>query len=72
VVTYFTCRHSSDLIDLVEQSVDHTTLCLSIFWGFLSPEALAYLEKRRLNHPELVAQFKLGFANRTLAYRLPI
>ncbi|WP_036771234.1 CHC2 zinc finger domain-containing protein, partial [Photorhabdus australis] len=37
-----------------------------------APEALAYLEKRRLNHPELVARFKLGFANRTLAYRLPI
>ncbi|NTY90122.1 toprim domain-containing protein [Serratia fonticola] len=36
-----------------------------------APEALAYLEKRRLNHPELVATFKLGFANRTLAYRLP-
>ncbi|MGM0512199.1 MAG: CHC2 zinc finger domain-containing protein [Pseudomonadota bacterium] len=37
-----------------------------------APEAVAYLEKRRLNHPELVAQFRLGFANRTLAYRLPI
>ncbi|EEI9693453.1 DNA primase [Salmonella enterica] len=37
-----------------------------------SPEAVAYLEKRRLNHPELVAQFRLGFANRTLAYRLPL
>ncbi|WJM81107.1 DNA primase [Pectobacterium brasiliense] len=36
-----------------------------------APEAIAYLEKRRLNHPELVAQFRLGFANRTLAYRLP-
>ncbi|MCT2385928.1 CHC2 zinc finger domain-containing protein [Erwinia pyrifoliae] len=36
-----------------------------------APEALAYLEKRRLNHPELVAQFRPGFANRTLAYRLP-
>ncbi|HBA4456793.1 TPA: toprim domain-containing protein [Escherichia coli] len=36
-----------------------------------APEAVAYLEKRRLNHPELVAAFKLGFANRTLAYRLP-
>ncbi|EJP4037095.1 toprim domain-containing protein [Salmonella enterica] len=36
-----------------------------------APEAVAYLEKRRLNHPELVAQFRLGFANRTLAYRLP-
>ncbi|ADP13259.1 Dnag primase-like protein [Erwinia sp. Ejp617] len=36
-----------------------------------APEAIAYLEKRRLNHPDLVAQFRLGFANRTLAYRLP-
>ncbi|MCC8422924.1 CHC2 zinc finger domain-containing protein [Photorhabdus thracensis] len=36
-----------------------------------APEAVAYLEKRRLHHPELVAGFKLGFANRTLAYRLP-
>ncbi|MDY4326325.1 CHC2 zinc finger domain-containing protein [Pectobacterium brasiliense] len=36
-----------------------------------APEAIAYLEKRRLNHPELVAAFKLGFANRTLGYRLP-
>ena len=36
-----------------------------------APEAVAYLEKRRLNHPELVAAFKLGFANRTLGYRLP-
>jgi DNA primase len=36
-----------------------------------SPEALAYLEKRGLNHPEVVSQFKLGFANRTLGYRLP-
>ncbi|AKH63586.1 DNA primase [Photorhabdus thracensis] len=34
-------------------------------------EAVAYLEKRRLHHPELVAGFKPGFANRTLAYRLP-
>ncbi|MCU1791222.1 toprim domain-containing protein [Pectobacterium polaris] len=36
-----------------------------------TPDAVAYLEKRRLNHPELVAAFKLGFANRTLGYRLP-
>ncbi|MBC8951174.1 DNA primase catalytic core [Xenorhabdus ehlersii] len=31
-----------------------------------APEAQAYLTQRRLNQPELVAQFKLGFANRTL------
>ena len=36
-----------------------------------SPEALAYLAKRGLEHPELVDHFQLGFANRTLGYRLP-
>ena len=36
-----------------------------------SPEALGYLEKRGLAHPELVDRFKLGYANRTLGYRLP-
>src|SRR5206468_1493125 len=36
-----------------------------------SPEALAYLQSRGLTHPEMVAQFRLGFANRTLGYRLP-
>jgi DNA primase len=36
-----------------------------------SPEALEYLQCRGLNHPELLDTFKLGFANRTLAYRLP-
>ncbi|MDQ3274749.1 MAG: CHC2 zinc finger domain-containing protein [Actinomycetota bacterium] len=36
-----------------------------------SPEALAYLEKRGLKSAELVEQFKLGFANRTLGLRLP-
>jgi DNA primase catalytic core len=36
-----------------------------------SPEALAYLQARGLDHPELVAHFKLGYANRTLGLRLP-
>ncbi len=36
-----------------------------------SPEALAYLEKRGLNHPDLLSTFRLGYANRTLSYRLP-
>lgn len=36
-----------------------------------SPEALAYLESRGLVHPELIETFQLGFANRTLGYRLP-
>ena len=36
-----------------------------------SPEALAYLESRGLGSSELIDHFKLGYANRTLAYRLP-
>jgi DNA primase catalytic core len=36
-----------------------------------SQEALAYLERRGLRHPELVERFRLGYANRTLGYRLP-
>jgi DNA primase len=36
-----------------------------------SPEALAYLQARGLDHPELVDYFKLGYANRTLGLRLP-
>jgi DNA primase len=36
-----------------------------------SPEALAYLAARGLAHPELIATFKLGVADRTLGLRLP-
>jgi DNA primase catalytic core len=36
-----------------------------------SAEALDYLKGRGLGSPELAAHFKLGFANRTLGYRLP-
>jgi DNA primase catalytic core len=36
-----------------------------------SPEALSYLESRGLVHPELLGRFRLGYANRTLGYRLP-
>jgi DNA primase catalytic core len=35
-----------------------------------SPEALEYLEKRGLGSMELIEHFRLGYANRTLAYRL--
>jgi post-segregation antitoxin (ccd killing protein) len=35
-----------------------------------SPEALKYLEGRGLGSRELIERFRLGFANRTLAYRL--
>lgn len=36
-----------------------------------SPEALRYLESRGLTHPEMIERFRIGFANRTLGYRLP-
>ncbi len=53
--------------ELLRQVVDyyHSTLKES-------SEALEYLVSRGLAHPELVDRFRLGFANRTLGYRLPI
>lgn len=36
-----------------------------------SPAALSYLEKRGLQSEEAIERFKLGYANRTLGYRLP-
>jgi len=36
-----------------------------------SPEALDYLESRGLKSAELIDTFQLGYANRTLGYRLP-
>jgi DNA primase catalytic core len=36
-----------------------------------SPEALGYLERRGLRSAELIEHFQLGFANRTLGYRMP-
>ena len=36
------------------------------------PEALDYLASRGLNHPDLIDTFSLGYANRSLGYRLPM
>ena len=36
-----------------------------------SPEAMRYLESRGLKSSEIIDRFRLGFANRTLGYRLP-
>jgi DNA primase catalytic core len=35
------------------------------------PKAMKYLEQRRCFHPEAVKLFRLGYANRTLGYRVP-
>lgn len=36
-----------------------------------SPAAISYLQKRGLQSEEAIERFKLGYANRTLGYRLP-
>ena len=36
-----------------------------------TPEALKYLESRGLKSSEMIDRFRMGFANRTLGYRLP-
>ena len=36
-----------------------------------SPEALDYLKRRGIGSEEAIKTFKLGYANRTLGYRLP-
>jgi DNA primase catalytic core len=36
-----------------------------------SAELLAYLDKRGLRHSEVIDHFKIGYANRTLGFRLP-
>lgn len=64
------------LPSLLDASVDDQRLLYQVLDYYhetlkQSPEALAYLERRGLKHPELIDRFRLGFANRTLGYRLP-
>ncbi|QGX39333.1 CHC2 zinc finger domain-containing protein [Permianibacter aggregans] len=56
----------SDEQSLLRQVIDYYHECLQ-----QSPEALVYLSKRGLESKELIETFKLGYANRTLGYRLP-
>ncbi|MBN8487535.1 MAG: toprim domain-containing protein [Burkholderiales bacterium] len=51
---------------LVNQTIDYYHQRLQA-----TSEAVAYLKARGLAHPELVATFKLGVADRTLGLRLP-
>ena len=59
-------EHNAEDAKLMRQVVDyyHETLKQS-------PEALDYLEKRGIADAEAIDRFKLGFANRSLGYRLP-
>lgn len=51
---------------LLGKVVDYYHQCL-----LDSPDALEYLKQRGLDCPDAVKTFKLGYANRTLGYRLP-
>jgi len=42
----------------------HATFCNQ-------PQAMQYLQKRKCFHPEAVKRFRIGYANRTLGYRVP-
>src|SRR5580658_9197508 len=51
---------------LLVQVIEYYHQCL-----LQSPEALDYLQRRGIGSEEAIRTFKLGFANRTLGYRLP-
>ena len=60
----------------VEREADDRELLLQVVGYYnetlkQSPEAMKYLESRGLKSSEMIDRFRLGFANRTLGYRLP-
>ena len=60
----------------VEREADDRALLLQVVNYYhetlkQSPDALKYLEGRGLQSAEMIEHFRLGFANRTLGYRLP-
>src|SRR5580658_1105758 len=60
----------------VERTADDHMLLLQVVSFYQeslkqSPEALKYLERRALQSAEVIDTFRLGFANRTIGYRLP-
>ena len=63
------------LVDPATQMADHALLKhVADFYHqtFLNdPKAMKYLEQRKCFHPEAVKLFRLGYANRTLGYRVP-
>ncbi len=59
-------EHTANDKRLLEAVVEHYHETLK-----MSPEAQQYLVKRGLQSSEMVEQFRLGFANRTLGYRMP-
>jgi DNA primase len=68
-------RHATVIAPLVASASDAALLAevIGVYHATLQhhAEAQAYLAQRGLTHPEVIATFRLGVANRTLAYRLP-
>ncbi|MGB2793772.1 MAG: CHC2 zinc finger domain-containing protein [Candidatus Acidiferrales bacterium] len=61
---------------LIEHAVDDQTLLKAVVEHYhealkQSPEAQQYLMRRGLTSSEMIDTFRLGFANRTLTYRVP-
>ncbi|HEV8367495.1 MAG TPA: CHC2 zinc finger domain-containing protein [Pyrinomonadaceae bacterium] len=61
---------------LLDQEADDRELLLQVVSYYHetlkeSPEALRYLERRGLRDEAAIERFRLGYANRTLGYRLP-
>lgn len=68
---------SHDILATPEQAADDAALLgrVADFYHrtFLNePAAMKYLQSRACFHPEAVTTFRLGFANRTLGYRVPV
>jgi hypothetical protein len=66
---------SRKLPPIAEPSVEDRELAAAVIAHYAntlagSPEALGFLARRRIDHPEAVESFRLGYANRTLGYRL--
>jgi len=60
----------------VEQTADDMALLAQVVAYYHatlldSPDALSYLARRKIDHPDAITTFSLGFANRTLGLRLP-
>ena len=60
----------------VEQSAEDSELLTQVVAFYArtlteSPEALEFLQRRKIAHPEALSTFQLGYANQTLGLRLP-
>jgi DNA primase len=61
----------------LDASMDNASLLTAVVGYYhetllASDEAIRYLEKRGVNHRTAIERFKLGYANRTLTYQLPV